>query len=285
MAIPKKFNYENEADFTQRFITPLLQRLGFSLVINYHGTREFGKDLVFADVDKFGHYRYHGLQAKYLSNIGIGRDVRGLIEDCKLAFENPFRHPHTGSNERIGTFYVVNGGSISDQARESFFNALENPYGGCIRLIDANSLITLDTWGSITRSEEVGGALTGILLELKYNRRIFLEIRRRFEEYKKEGGTWPAGFRLRLNAILTYLQHPRVIGTLSADRVEIYWHDASVVNNALSTLSFDTPIGKDNIVKRMNEILNWQNTIENSAQKIEIAIIDIMQRLEPLIPI
>jgi hypothetical protein len=56
MAIPKEFNFVNEDDFIQRFVIPLLHRLGFSVVANYHRTHgELGKDLVFAEIDRFGH--------------------------------------------------------------------------------------------------------------------------------------------------------------------------------------------------------------------------------------
>ena len=91
MPIPPEFNYVNEDEFTQRFLIPLLQRLGFSLVVNYHGHAEFGKDLIFAEIDRFGHVRYHGLQAKYKPSISLN-EVEGLITDCRQAFSNPFTH-------------------------------------------------------------------------------------------------------------------------------------------------------------------------------------------------
>ena len=39
-------------DSQEPLLIPLLQRLGFSLVFNYHGRAEFGKDLIFAEVDR-----------------------------------------------------------------------------------------------------------------------------------------------------------------------------------------------------------------------------------------
>src|SRR5438477_12444055 len=115
MPFPPEFQYSNEDDFTQRFCVPLLQRLGFSLVVNYHGSSEFGKDLIFAEVDRFGHVRYHGLQAKYQPSISLN-EVEELISDCLQAFANPFTHPQTGTVERISTFYVINGGSLGIEA-------------------------------------------------------------------------------------------------------------------------------------------------------------------------
>ncbi|MDP2754082.1 MAG: hypothetical protein Q8P40_06790 [Nitrospirota bacterium] len=77
MAIPPEFNFANEDEFTQEFLIPLLQRLGFSLVVNYHGSSEFGKDLIFAELDRFGHVRYHGLQAKYEPSISSFYSING----------------------------------------------------------------------------------------------------------------------------------------------------------------------------------------------------------------
>ena len=89
MPIVNSFTYADEAEFLDQLILPTLERLGFSLIARYHGTREFGKDVVFAELDRFGHVRYHALQAKYLPSIGLS-EARGLIDDCKQAFENPF---------------------------------------------------------------------------------------------------------------------------------------------------------------------------------------------------
>lgn len=55
MSFPSSFHYENESDFIRRLIMPVLQRLGFSAVTNYRGTREHGKDLVFGETDRFDH--------------------------------------------------------------------------------------------------------------------------------------------------------------------------------------------------------------------------------------
>lgn len=67
--------YTNEAVFTAKFLIPRLHRLGFSVVVNYHGTREFGKDLIFAEIDSFGHIVYHGPQARADSL----RQIRAIV--------------------------------------------------------------------------------------------------------------------------------------------------------------------------------------------------------------
>jgi hypothetical protein len=71
MGFPKEFTFSNEADFIKTFLQPLLQRLGFLSVIPYHGTREYGKDLVVGEIDQFNEPRYHGIQAKYFPSISL----------------------------------------------------------------------------------------------------------------------------------------------------------------------------------------------------------------------
>ena len=93
--LPSSFHYENEADFIRRLIVPVLQRLGFDAVTNYHGTREYGKDLVFGETDRFGHHIYHGLQAKYVPSISQ-KEAFSLIDDAKQAFTMTFQHPRAG---------------------------------------------------------------------------------------------------------------------------------------------------------------------------------------------
>jgi hypothetical protein len=137
MAIPKEFTFASEEDFVQRFLIPLLHRLGFSVVANYHRTQgELGKDLVFAEIDRC-------FQAKYVGSIGLSA-VETLIQDCRQAFANPFTRPHTHTAERIQTFYAVNGGSISEDARQHFFGSVGQPLATCARVLDGKALLALD---------------------------------------------------------------------------------------------------------------------------------------------
>ena len=103
MAIPAQLSYQGpskEFQFRDQFVMPLLVRLGFGVVANNHGQREFGRDIVFGDIDRFGHVVYYGMQVKYESSISLG-DSHSLAQDAEQATHNPFRHPHTGRQEYI----------------------------------------------------------------------------------------------------------------------------------------------------------------------------------------
>jgi len=56
MTIPAEFDRyreprKSEENSIRWFLKPLVERLGYCSVRDYHGTREFGKDLVYAEVD------------------------------------------------------------------------------------------------------------------------------------------------------------------------------------------------------------------------------------------
>ena len=178
MSFPSSFHYENEADFIRRLIVPVLQRLGFDAVTNYHGTREYGKDLVFGETDRFGHHIYHGLQAKYVPSISQ-KEAFSLIDDAKQAFTMTFQHPTSGVEERISKFYVVNGGSISDNVRDLFFQALRPQFGANVRLIDGNEIVALERHASLV-IEAASKFLTQLLRELTYNRASMIQFTESF---------------------------------------------------------------------------------------------------------
>jgi len=214
MAIPVEFNYANEDAFVQTFLIPLLQKLGFSLVVNYHGKTEFGKDLVFAEVDRFGHVRYHGLQAKYKPSISLNR-IEDLIRDCKQAFENPFTHPQTGTTEKISSFYAVTGGSIGPEAVQHYFNSLLKLYAANARLFQAKDLLTLDRWASASHRDKVTDLLAGLLVELDYNERhVFPSLIDSLRQLLMGKGTFTL-WRFRAEAASSYLRQPFMTNVLN----------------------------------------------------------------------
>ncbi|HTU21837.1 MAG TPA: hypothetical protein VMG10_27610 [Gemmataceae bacterium] len=145
MAIPARFKYtgdDKEFQFRDDFVMPLLVRLGLGIVLNYHGARELGRDVIFGDIDRFGHVVYYGMQIKYETSIGK-RASHALIEDAEEATNNPFTHPQTGKEEYISRFYVANAGDISELARSNFFKSLLKKGIRDARLLDANALLLL----------------------------------------------------------------------------------------------------------------------------------------------
>jgi hypothetical protein len=273
MAIPKDFNYKDEDDFIQRFLVPLLQRLGFALVVNYHGKREFGKDLVFMEIDRFGHVRYCGLQAKYEQSISLN-GIEGLISDCKQAFANPFVHPNTGGQERIEIFYAVNGGSVSDEAKDHYFKSLQCPEGRSVRLFDGKSLLMLDRWATVNRIDAITERLGGLLVDVRYNRSITDHVRRTLENYFCGHSKEIPPSRFRLEACSAYMACPFIAQEKFIGHVEKYWETAFKLNRDNELLCF--PFPSDRHMQIVERDLGFLKDLDEQGSTLEIEVLKIL---------
>ncbi len=111
---------DNEDEFRERVIKPLLQRIGFYDVQTLH-PREFGKDLVFYETDKFGEKKFYAAQ---ISVGKIPKNVRGITEgyagtisrQVGEAFSNPHTDPDTGEDHWIHETYVFTSKEITQDA-------------------------------------------------------------------------------------------------------------------------------------------------------------------------
>lgn len=234
MAISPELNgFTNENDFVQRFLVPLFGRIGLGIVINHHGKSEAGMDLIVGEIDRFGHVRYHGVQAKFQASISKG-DSHGLVQDATEAFAAEFRHPQTGANHWISTFYAVNGGTISDEARGLFFAQLRSRHGDNVRLLEGRDLVALDRSATV-RSEGTRERLQALLLES----RSIVAALDKLIPYLTEivngdgnGVVYPP-IRLRLVAVESWLAQPVGISTLPVHVIEELHSLASAFNRSL----------------------------------------------------
>jgi hypothetical protein len=280
MAIPSEFSYASEDQFIQDFLIPLLQRLGFSLVVNYHGQSELGKDLIFAELDRFGHVRYHGLQAKYEPSISLN-EIEGLICDCKQAFSNPFTHPQTGIAERISSFYAINGGSVGHEATQHYFNSLLPSYGGNARLLQGRDLLTLDKWASVNRMEDVLSIINGLLIEIKFNDILATKWIACLRESLNRANAPFLIDRFRTNASSSYLIKPILQTLVTTDEV-LQYSDLVIICNKLFDYIGQGILNPDN---RKQLKLNCIEKLEKLNSKSVSLLSAIMQSLKKIGPL
>jgi hypothetical protein len=280
MPIEAEFNFfGSEADFTSRFLVPLLRRLGFSVVADYHGKQEFGKDLVFGEIDRFGEVAYHGLQAKYQASISQ-TDSEGLIEDCKQAFRLPFRHPNTGGEHRISTFIVASAGSIADNARANFFAAatlLE--HSGNLRMFDGKALLAQDRWATMTRVEQVGETIAGLLIELEFNRKtlpIMIDSAKNFMQQQK---LLPIE-RFRSSAVSRYVVRPVLANMIDCDLANEYWFLADGINAVLNSLAL--PLLPEGLIAAVKQALELIEVFAGHDKKLTWQVMKARSTLGPL---
>ncbi len=280
MSIPPEFKYANEDEFTRNFLIPLLQRLGFSLVVNYHGQLEFGKDLIFAELDRFGHIRYHGLQAKYESSISLN-GIEDVIRDCKQAFSNTFTHPQTGAVERISSFYAVNAGSISQEAKQHYFNSLVASYGGNVRLLEGKDLLTLDRWVSIGRSDSAKATINGLLNEINFNGIVVSLWATKLQQSSDGANNSLPLVPLRTMASSAYLMQPTLREFVITNDVLQYSILAEICNKAFERITQNTPdvSGQKQL---QSDCLFKLDELKRSSTSIESALKKSLEMIGPL---
>lgn len=278
MPIEKEFKFNDEADFVARFLDPLLRRLGFSVVIPYHGRDEFGRDLIFAEIDRFRQVAYHGLQAKYVDSIHQG-DSEGLIHQCEQAFRHPFTNPSTGEQHYITTFIIANGGSLTDNARENFFRATEHKERiGQVRLLDGRTLLSLDRWASFGTVQQVGETLSGLLIELQHNRPVLAFIADCITKHLENKDNPIPSARLRIGALSHYLHKPLVPNLIDSEYVFEYVRAAEDEINGM----LDRLVTIKNKETCLNSVVFFAGRLQHFGVALESAINKTLKELGPL---
>jgi len=281
MAIPNELQqaFSNEEAFCSGFLIPLLHRLGYSLVVNYHGGREFGRDLVFGEIDRFGHIVYHGLQAKYVKSISL-RDSEDLVLDAKQAFANPFRHPQKASDERISTFFAVNGGSISDEAHDHYYNSLRNPFGANVRLLSGKDLLALDKLAAFNRNEWIGERISGIILEAQYNKAVAGNLVVMLDAHVHNKGPFPID-RLRTMAVSSYLERPFLLEKDLYQFIHEYWRSVTGMNEI--AMSMDGSLFALGFKEgRLEGIKQFRDRMVIEGNEIERQLSNVLGTLKPI---
>jgi len=218
MPMPREFRaFRTEAEFIARFLHPLLRKLGFSVVLDYHGQEEYGKDLIFAELDRFGLIRYHAMQVRMSATIGL-KAMMALVETARMAFANPFVHPQTGQPEAIGGFYIAVVGVFTPIARRHFFASLIPQQCQNVFLLDGPSLLQLDRWTSLGRAETVQSRIVGLLNELQLNQSIYDRIREPLRNVLDGKAVLPPADRLLTLCVGLYNAEPFIVHQMSLTR-------------------------------------------------------------------
>ena len=167
--------FKDEAEFREKFVKPLLNRLGFYGVSEQHGTQEFGKDFVFSELHRLGGMRHYAAQVKHEEKIKQGTAVDGLLTQVQQAFATPFKRPDSPRECYVSTVYVFNSGEITANAKEQLLNELgRERYGDNVHFLDGERLEALNEWATLqsdanARARLLGlrGAIQAVIFDLK----------------------------------------------------------------------------------------------------------------------
>lgn len=155
--------FKDEAEFREKFVKPLLNRLGFYGVSEQHGSQEFGKDFVFSELHRLGGMRHYAAQVKHVERINQGRAVDELLSQVKQAFAAPFKRPDSPRDCHVSAVYVFNSGEITANAKEQLLREVERErYGDNMHLLDGERLEALNEWATLQSDATARTRLVGL---------------------------------------------------------------------------------------------------------------------------
>jgi hypothetical protein len=109
----------DESIFTLEILLPLFRSMGFMDVKYNHSKREFGKDVTFSEIDKFGVRRNYGVQAKAGDLSGkAGSDIDKIIAQIDDAFEMPYIDTTSREKRFISDLIIAISGRFTNNAED-----------------------------------------------------------------------------------------------------------------------------------------------------------------------
>lgn len=166
----------NEEQYTTNVVIPLLRQLGYSEVTYNHGIAEFGKDVVFADYDRFGNKVYHAAQVKVGDLSGNNSSqLSDIIAHAEHAFDVAFDDLITKAAVRISHFFIIIAGRFTGNARRLLVESSRlSPYIHRLHLYEGHHIE-----GLATRAfRELRYLLESQLAELAWNKTVSQAVAR-----------------------------------------------------------------------------------------------------------
>jgi hypothetical protein len=192
--------FKDEADFREKFVKPLLNRLGYYGVSEQHGTQEFGKDFVFSELHRLGGMRHYAAQVKHEERINQGAAIDGLLSQVRQAFAKPFKRADSPRECHVSAVYVFNSGEITANAKEQLLSELGIAhYGDNVHFLDGERLDALNEWATLQSDANARTRLLGLRSALRF-------IIATLHEYQHEGK--PKPHPMFIQGIELYLSEP-----------------------------------------------------------------------------
>lgn len=131
----------NEDLFTKELVIPLIQKMGFMHVRYNHGPSEYGRDILFSELDKLGNIRRLAAQVK-------AGDIKGgansLIDTITSQIDDAFSMPVQGAGQsktyHISDMLIISSGKISENAIKKINSKIDSRLSGSVFFIDRDDL-------------------------------------------------------------------------------------------------------------------------------------------------
>jgi hypothetical protein len=248
-------NFENEALFRSDFVRPLLNKLGFFLVTDYHGRREFGKDFVFSELHRFGGVRNYAAQIKHEKKINLGKMIDDLLTDVHQAFSNPFTLPDSKNEVYISALYIFNSGGITVEAKDDLINRLRKAqFGENVYLLNGERLDSLNRWATFQNDQNVRQRLSGLRNQLYINIKIWTSIKENVKNKRvsEARGSFLSGSE-------AFLSSPLFPETISENDIMQLWQIGRIIDSICKRYILGVRVSEEirnNDFIRLNECLD-----------------------------
>lgn len=134
----------SEIRFTIEVLLPLFRNMGFIDVKYNHGKREFGKDITFSEMDRFGVRRNYGVQVKAGNLSGeAGSEIDKIIAQIGDAFSIPYVNTTSRERRYISDLIIAISGRFTDNAKEKIIEKMNR---GNIYFFDIDKIQELLTF-------------------------------------------------------------------------------------------------------------------------------------------
>ena len=270
--------FSNEASFRQDFVKPLLNKLGFFLVTDFHGRREFGKDFVFLELNRFGGIRHSAAQVKHIQTIGLGQAIDDLMTQINQAFTHPFTLPDSQRDAYISSFYIFNSGRITIEAKDDLIQRFRREhYGENVYFLDGERLDSLNKWATFQNDRNLRSRLFGLKNQLLINIKIWESIIKDIEK-----GTFQEARGPILAGIETFLSSPIFPELISENDLMQLWQHARIINTISTRYLLGVRVKEDIKKQDIQSVKKLAQEAIGYAKKVISDIGTIILKLKPL---
>ena len=134
----------DEPKFSKELILPLLRKMKFDNVQYNHGKKEYGRDFLFSEVNKFGESIYYGMQIKAGNVSGkVNSEIDMLIGQLNDAFSMPFYLLGNKNPHYISSFIIVISGRFMENAKEKIRHKIPKELLGNVFFWDNEKILEL----------------------------------------------------------------------------------------------------------------------------------------------
>lgn len=139
-----KVEYEtNEQLFTVDILIPMLRKLNFQNVKYNHGTKEYGKDILLKEIDKFGNNRLLAVQVKAGNVSGkVNSAIDELIGQLDDSFSMPFID-HNNNETYISSLYIIISGKFTSNAIDKIRRKMSSKFRGNVFFMDKENILDI----------------------------------------------------------------------------------------------------------------------------------------------